>query len=121
MSRGCLRRKSGGKPPHSTMGSRDCGPANVDDVIDAPKKRGRDWDSRPRDQLEKISYWSGALPLKRAAEPSSSSMRRSWLYLLMRSVREPEPVLIWPAAVATARSAMKVSSDSPERWEMTDL
>jgi hypothetical protein len=60
-------------------------------------------------------YWSAAWPSKRAAEPSSSSMRRSWLYLAMRSVREAEPVLIWPAAVATARSAMKVSSDSPDR------
>ena len=43
-------------------------------------------------------------------------MRRSWLYLAMRSVREAEPVLICPALVATARSAMKVSSVSPERW-----
>ena len=31
------------------------------------------------------------------------------------AVREREPVLIWPAAVPTARSAMKVSSVSPER------
>ena len=45
-------------------------------------------------------------------------MRRSWLYLAMRSVRLAEPVLIWPALVATARSAMKVSSVSPERWLM---
>ena len=29
--------------------------------------------------------------------PSSSSMRRSWLYFAMRSVRLAEPVLIWPA------------------------
>src|SRR6266446_5554239 len=59
--------------------------------------------------------------LKRADAPNSSSMRRSWLYLAMRSVRLAEPVLIWPAAVATARSAMKVSSVSPERWEMMEL
>jgi len=45
----------------------------------------------------------GALPLKRAAAPSSSSMRSNWLYLAMRSVREAEPVLICPAAVATAK------------------
>src|SRR6266849_3119376 len=64
---------------------------------------------------------SGALPLKRAAEPSSSSMRSNWLYLAMRSVREAEPVLIWPAAVATARSAINVSSVSPERCEMIEL
>jgi hypothetical protein len=30
-----------------------------------------------------------------------------------------EPVLIWPALVATAMSAMVASSVSPERWEMT--
>src|SRR5579859_1011781 len=64
---------------------------------------------------------SGALPLKRAAEPNSSSMRSNWLYLAMRSVREAEPVLICPAPVATARSAMNVSSVSPERCEMIEL
>jgi hypothetical protein len=46
-------------------------------------------------------------------------MRRSWLYLQMRSVRLSEPVLIWPAFVATAMSAMVLSSVSPERWLMT--
>ena len=61
-----------------------------------------------------------ARPGKRAAEPSSSSMRRSWLYLAMRSVREAEPVLIWPAPMPTARSAMKASSVSPERCEMME-
>jgi len=34
-----------------------------------------------------------------AAEPSSSSMRSNWLYLATRSLRDAEPVLIWPAAV----------------------
>ena len=33
-----------------------------------------------------------------------------------RSERDGAPVLIWPAPVATARSAMVVSSVSPERW-----
>ena len=37
-----------------------------------------------------------------------------------RSVRLAEPVLICPAPVATARSAMNVSSVSPERCEMID-
>jgi hypothetical protein len=46
-------------------------------------------------------------------------MRRSWLYFATRSVREAEPVLIWPALVATAMSAMVTSSVSPERCEMT--
>ena len=35
-----------------------------------------------------------------------------------RSVRLAEPVLIWPAAVPTARSAMVESSVSPDRCEM---
>ena len=48
-------------------------------------------------------------------------MRSSWLYLAMRSVRLAEPVLIWPAPVPTARSAMKVSSVSPERWLMMEV
>ena len=35
------------------------------------------------------------------------------------SERETDPVFICPTPVATARSAIKVSSVSPERWEMT--
>jgi hypothetical protein len=50
-----------------------------------------------------------------ASPPSSSSIRKSWLYLAMRSDRLAEPVLIWPALVATAMSAMVASSVSPER------
>src|SRR6266568_8496592 len=46
-------------------------------------------------------------------------MRKSWLYFATRSVRDSEPVLIWPAFVATARSAIVVSSVSPERCDMT--
>src|SRR5262245_21419636 len=60
-----------------------------------------------------------ARPGHTAAPPSSSSMRRSWLYFAVRSLRASEPVLIWPALTATARSAMKTSSVSPERCEMT--
>ena len=55
----------------------------------------------------------------RPAPPSSSSIRISWLYLAIRSLRDMEPVLIWPLFTPTARSAMKLSSVSPERWEMT--
>ena len=58
------------------------------------------------------------MPGQEAVSPSSSSMRSNWLYLATLSVREGAPVLIWPAPVATARSAMKVSSVSPERWEL---
>ena len=52
-------------------------------------------------------------PLKTALAPSCSSMRSNWLYLQMRSVRDSEPVLICPAPVPTARSAMNESSVSP--------
>ena len=45
-------------------------------------------------------------------------MRSSWLYLAMRSERDSEPVLIWPALVPTAMSAMVESSVSPERCEI---
>ena len=43
-------------------------------------------------------------------------MRSSWLYFATRSERAGAPVLIWPQLVATARSAIVVSSVSPERW-----
>src|ERR1035437_5945583 len=55
-----------------------------------------------------------------AVSPRSLSMRSSWLYFATRSVRLALPVLIWPEFVATARSAMNVSSVSPLRCEMTD-
>src|SRR5947208_146356 len=58
-------------------------------------------------------------PAYRAPSPSSSSIRSSWLYLAVRSPREGAPVLICPAFVATARSAIVVSSVSPERWLIT--
>src|ERR1700678_2018388 len=65
--------------------------------------------------------FTASRPRNSAPCPSSSSMRSSWLYLAIRSVREAEPVLIWPTPVATARSAMKVSSVSPLRWDMTEV
>ena len=46
-------------------------------------------------------------------------MRSNWLYLAMRSLRLSDPVLIWPAFVPTAMSAIVESSVSPERWLMT--
>ena len=55
----------------------------------------------------------------RGGRRARSSMRSSWLYFAMRSVRLAEPVLIWPAPVATARSAINGSSVSPERCETT--
>src|SRR3954447_21926934 len=61
-----------------------------------------------------------AFPANAAASPSSSSIRSSWLYFAMRSLRDAEPVLICPAFVATARSAIVESSVSPERCEITE-
>ena len=62
---------------------------------------------------------NAALPGYCAASNSSSSMRRSWLYFATRSVRLGAPVLICPALRPTTRSAIVVSSVSPERWETT--
>ena len=45
-------------------------------------------------------------------------MRSSWLYFATRSLRLGAPVLIWQVFSATARSAIVVSSVSPERWEV---
>lgn len=56
---------------------------------------------------------------KTAAGPSSASISRRRLYLAMRSLRQAEPVLIWPPPMATAKSARKVSSVSPDRCETT--
>jgi hypothetical protein len=53
----------------------------------------------------------------RASAPISSSMRRSWLYFAVRSPRHGAPALIWPQLNPTARSAIKLSSVSPERCE----
>ena len=47
-------------------------------------------------------------------------MRRSWLYLAVRSERAGAPVLICPQFVATAKSAIVVSSVSPERCDITE-
>jgi hypothetical protein len=48
------------------------------------------------------------------------SMRRSWLYFARAlAKRESAAGLDEPALVATARSAMKVSSVSPERCDTT--
>src|SRR6202034_995322 len=64
---------------------------------------------------------ASASPPRNAADSSSdSSMRSSWLYLATRSERAGAPVFIWPHPVATARSAMVVSSVSPERCDITD-
>src|SRR5919107_1684110 len=63
------------------------------------------------------SWRMASRPAYRPVFPSASSMRSSWLYFATRSVRLADPVLIWPALVATARSAIVTSSVSPERCE----
>ena len=62
---------------------------------------------------------SASPPRKAAVSPSTSSIRSSWLYLATRSERAGAPVLICPQLVATARSAMVVSSVSPDRCDIT--
>ena len=54
-----------------------------------------------------------SLPGKIAVSPNASSIRRSWLYLAIRSEREADPVLICPVFKATAKSAIVLSSVSP--------
>ena len=55
-------------------------------------------------------------PLFLEISSSSPSILRSWLYFAVRSERQGAPVLICPALTATARSAMKLSSVSPDLW-----
>ncbi len=57
--------------------------------------------------LNRTQRAKAVLPAKRAAVPRYSSNLRSWLYLAVRSERAGAPVLIWPAPVATARSAIE--------------
>ena len=56
---------------------------------------------------------------KIAALPNSASISKRRLYLAIRSLRQAEPVLICPPPIATAKSARKASSVSPDRWETT--
>ncbi len=51
--------------------------------------------------------------------PSFCSIFSSLLYFATLSERESEPVLISPEFTPTAKSAINVSSVSPERCEIT--
>src|SRR6185312_6253916 len=51
--------------------------------------------------------------------PSHASISSSRLYFASRSDRVTDPILICPAPLATARSARKLSSVSPDRAETT--
>src|SRR5437868_10187452 len=85
------------------------------------RRQRRHQEPRPLDAHARMPFRRAKAPApgKAAASPRSSSMRRSWLYFATRSDRAGAPVLIWPQLVATARSAMVVSSVSPERWDIT--
>jgi|TARA_B000000460_G_scaffold79201_1_gene55308 hypothetical protein len=66
-----------------------------------------------------VLQWGKPLsPANEAVEPSSSSIIISLLYFETRSDLQREPVLICPAPVATAKSAIVVSSVSPDRCEI---
>ena len=58
--------------------------------------------------VKKTTYFllNAAFPGYCAPVPSSSSIRRSWLYFATRSLRLGAPVLIWQVFNATARSAI---------------
>ena len=75
--------------------------------------------SSARYPVKKTTYrlLNAAFPGYCAPVPNSSSIRRSWLYFATRSLRLGAPVLIWQVFNATARSAIVVSSVSPERWD----
>lgn len=55
------------------------------------------------------------LPAYIAFFPNSCSILRIWLYLAVRSDLQGAPVFIYPVAKPTTRSAMKLSSVSPDR------
>ncbi len=65
--------------------------------------------------LAQRAFLNAFFPANRASAPSPCSMRSNWLNFAIRSLRQPEPVLRCPALVATVRSAIVVSSVSPER------
>merc|ERR1712100_233428 len=80
-----------------------------------PAFRARD--PRPAEKAWTFYGLRKLVPAKTHASPSSSSMRRSWLYFARRSERHGAPVLICPVRKPTTKSAMKVSSVSPERCD----
>jgi hypothetical protein len=93
-------------------------PAQVEPTVSSAEdgEVGGAGEERGADQVADLQ--NASLPGNSAESPRSEQMRRSWLYLATRSERQALPVLIWPLRVATARSAIKASSVSPERWLM---
>ena len=82
--------------------------------VATPDRGSARWPSAPAQPCwRRAKRGKAPAPAYSAASSSSSSMRSSWLYLATRSDRAGAPVLIWPQLVATARSAIVVSSVSP--------
>src|SRR5690606_1773677 len=108
---------------------REVQPEDVDAGLDQPHhdlgrgagrtQRGDDLRAAPGVRGREVHDGNAALPRNLAPAPSSASIASSRLYFATRSERDAEPVLICPAFTATARSAMKVSSVSPLRCEIT--
>src|SRR5262249_32836536 len=97
-------------------------PAEVGRISQSVLEASRtDWEIRPTKSglLGHSNQRGGRQRVKGAGSPRSSSMRRQWVYLASRSPRATRPVLIFPAPVATARSAIVLSSVSPLRAEIT--
>src|SRR5215468_11105240 len=78
-------------------------------------------DAEHDERTQRLQRSSSTRPRYRDSPTSSSSMRSRRLNFATRSERQSDPVLIWPAPVPTARSAIVVSSVSPERCEITVL
>ena len=62
-----------------------------------------------------------ALPVPGAAQTEGGLSPTLANIKATRSVRLGAPVLIWQVFRATARSAMVVSSVSPERWDIMEV
>src|SRR5579885_3634024 len=86
---------------------------------DAPSVEDDQRDNRRARAHRAAPRLNACAPGYTALEPSSSAILMSRLYLAVRSPRLIDPVLICPAPEATARSAIVVSSVSPDRCEMT--
>ena len=111
--------------------SRPCRPSPTSLRARSPASSGHSSRRRPRSSTSprgwssrSLASWPSddhrpVLPAKRAALPSSSSMRSSRLYFAARSERAGAPALMKRQPVATARSAIVVSSVSPERCAIT--
>ena len=84
------------------------------------RKSGRPRPERVAAACTSGTYVKPAIP-RTPANPTavSSSIRSSWLYFAWRSALRTDPILICPAPVATAKSAMNESSVSPERADTT--